>query len=118
MNHLQIGSGDLAASRWFYERYFGFREAFSEDGILFLRDSTGFLLALRPLDAPASLPPWLHIGFRVSNASEVKALHQAMRADGVMFARDLAEGDGWAAFYCVDPGGFNVEVSWDKPDPS
>ena len=118
MNHLQIGSGDVAASRGFYERFFGFREAFRQDDILFLRSSTGFLLAIRELDAPANLPPWLHMGFCMPDASEVKTLYAAMRADGVRFARDLAEGDGWCAFYCVDPGGFQIEVSWDGPGTS
>ena len=113
---MQIGSNDIERSAEFYRSYFGFRNCGTESGIIFLRDSKSFLLAIRKLEAPIELPPWLHMGVGLNDPQEVRNLYSRMKADGVRFSRDLDEGDGWVAFYCYDPGGHIVEVSWDRPD--
>ena len=46
LNHLHLHVKDLAASRRFYERWFGLRESAVHHGIVFLRDDTGLDLAL------------------------------------------------------------------------
>jgi catechol 2,3-dioxygenase-like lactoylglutathione lyase family enzyme len=115
MNHLQLGSLDPEKTRRFYESYFGFRPTGGEHAMSFLENDAGFVLSLRKLDAPQPLPAWFHIGLRLQDPNAVRELHGRMRRENVRFARDIAEGDGWVAFYCYDPDGTTVEVSWDRP---
>lgn len=117
MNHLHLVAPDVPAARAFYERYFDYRlQTMHGDGV-FLRDADGFLLVIDPSQGnqPADFPDWFHVGFCLPDPGRVRALHDRMRADGVRFARELREfGDYAVNFYCYDPGGFKVEVSWNR----
>lgn len=81
-----------------------------------MKNPENFLLAIRKFPAPIELPPWFHMGVSLNQSKEVKDLYLRLKSDGVKFSRDLAEGDGWVAFYCYDPCGIVVEVSWDRPE--
>ena len=118
MNHLHLSVPDLKKARSFYEEFFGFRFAFEEPALLFLRDSAGFLLALHELKAgeKVEFPKWFHFGFCVENRERVKELHAKLKNGGVEFARDLTEETAWANFYCWAPGPYKLEVSWDQGD--
>lgn len=121
MNHLHIKASDLEATRKFYEMYFGFQKAFDcHEDAAFLIDDGGFLLAIfqyKPGEPKVSFPEWYHHGFCLTDESDVRDLYTKMRRDGVEFARQLKEfDDGTVNFYCVDPAGYKVEVSFNRQE--
>ncbi len=120
MNHLHLKARDLEATRRFYEKYFGFRKAFDHEGAAFLIDDGGFLLAIfeyKKDDVQHNFPDWFHFGFCLTEEAEVRELYGRMRADKVGFSRPLKEyDDGTVNFYCVDPAGHKVEVSWNPEE--
>ncbi len=119
LNHLHIKAPDVAQAESFYRKYFGFKPAFDHPGAAFLIDDGGFLLAIfeyKPGEKRFTYPEWYHFGFCLTEESEVRELYTQMRADGVDFPRPLKEfDDGTVNFYCLDPAGHRVEVSW-NPD--
>lgn len=120
LNHLHISVPSAKDAVDFYEKFFDFKFAFAEDEgkLVFLRDSSGFLLALHDLadGEQVNFPSWHHFGFCVDNKDRVKQLYEMLKSSGVKFARDLREEDTWANFYCWAPGPYKLEVSWDKPE--
>jgi catechol 2,3-dioxygenase-like lactoylglutathione lyase family enzyme len=116
MNHLHLKSHDFDATRRFYEKNFGFKKAFDHQGAAFLMDEAGFLLAIFEYEkgqARTSFPEWYHHGFCLTEEHQVRDLYAQMRRDGVEFSRQLKEWqDGAVNFYCYDPAGYKVEVSW------
>lgn len=113
--HLHLHARDLAATRAFYERYFGFQRVFPESAEVFLRSTHGFLLALvERAPEEASVPDWLHLGFQAESADEARALFRRMTDDGVAMAVPWTEfPTGTVKFHCIDPDGLRVEVRWD-----
>jgi catechol 2,3-dioxygenase-like lactoylglutathione lyase family enzyme len=114
--HVHLHVRDLAASRLFYERHFGFRRHFPDVPELFLKNGHGFLLALAPLASleERRMPDWFHLGFQGANAADVRALHARMTKDGVSIAEPLTEfGPETVKFHCLDPSGYRIEVRWD-----
>lgn len=118
LNHLHISVPSAKDAAGFYEKFFGFKFAFSEDNgkMIFLKDSSGFLLALHDLapEETVNLPPWHHFGFCVDSRDRVKQIYAELKSSGVQFARDLRVEETWANFYCWAPGPYRVEVSWDQ----
>lgn len=113
MNHLHICAVDVAASQAFYERHFGFRKAFDHGEGVFIRDDQGFLIAIDPVSKPFEYPAWFHIGFMMDDPQRVRDTYTAMQAEGARFAKELTDYEGEAlVFYCYDPGGTRIEVSW------
>lgn len=115
MNHVHLVSPDVSASRAFYESFFGYRlDAQHGDGV-FLVDAKGFLLAISPCDPndiPA-FPDWFHLGFCLDSAAAVHAVYAALVAAEVAIVKELRVfGEDAVNFYCSDPGGFRLEVSW------
>jgi catechol 2,3-dioxygenase-like lactoylglutathione lyase family enzyme len=113
LNHLHLHARDLAASRRFYESWFGFREHCWHGEILFLRDDAGLDLALAPDPAPAPLPPWFHIGFRLSTAEAARALHARMSAAAAGSPGPLHDAADLVFFRVQDPAGVPVDVYWE-----
>jgi len=120
LNHLHIKAPDLESADRFYRDYFGFKTAFEHEGASFLIDDGGFLLAIfqyKPGEKRFTYPEWYHFGFCLTDESAVRELYARMRADGVEFARPLKEyDDGTVNFYCLDPAGHKVEVSWNPEE--
>ena len=80
---------------------------------MFLENEDGFLLALDPVDAVPALPACFHLGFCLRDGHAVRELPARMLADGVELATELRDsGDEAVAFYCLDPAGYRLEVSW------
>jgi catechol 2,3-dioxygenase-like lactoylglutathione lyase family enzyme len=117
LNHLNLPVGDVAASREFYERHFGFRLAYEAEGGCFERNDDGFLLALMPAARHVPLPAGFHIGFGLHHATDVAALHSRLTAAGVPTSPvDDARPDmQYVTFRCWDPDGTEVEVFWEEP---
>jgi catechol 2,3-dioxygenase-like lactoylglutathione lyase family enzyme len=110
--HLALVVRDQERSRRFYETYFGFDAGPSnrlDNGVLFIRDADGFELALAEREAPGSMPPFVHFGFRLDGRDRVRALKTRLDQGGVPIFEE-EEGPGLWSFKCRDPDGYLVEV--------
>lgn len=122
LNHLHIKATNLKETRQFYEKYFDFVEAFDcgHKDAAFLVDAGGFLLAIFEYahgEPKFTFPDWFHFGFCRARESDVHEIYSKMRADKVSFARALKVfDDGTVNFYCYDPAGHKVEVSWNPEE--
>lgn len=112
LNHLNLRVTDPQQSRGFYERWFGFREKFCEDGAVFLTNDERFLLALFPSESRAQMPPGFHFGFLLDDPAAVRSMHATM-TDGGGAPGDLEDFDGYVTFRCWDHDGHEVEVFWE-----
>jgi catechol 2,3-dioxygenase-like lactoylglutathione lyase family enzyme len=114
MDHLAIPVRDQAASRRFYETYFGFDAQpprTYDGGVLMLYDATGFSLALGPYD-PLPRPQWMHFGRHMPDRDAVLALRDRLQADGVELVEQWDEPD-YVSVKCRDPDGYIVEAAWE-----
>jgi catechol 2,3-dioxygenase-like lactoylglutathione lyase family enzyme len=111
LNHLQLHVRNLDHAQRFYESYFGFREHMRHADILFLRNTSGFELALRPERKPSSFPEWFHFGFRLASERAVRKLHSRLSAEGVR-VRDVEDYENYVTFRCKDPDGYDIEIYW------
>jgi catechol 2,3-dioxygenase-like lactoylglutathione lyase family enzyme len=117
LNHVHLAGPDVRALRRFYEKWFGFKKTADHGKGAFLRDAAGFLIAIDPVPAARAFPKWFHLGFCLDGPDAVRALHRRMKAARVPIARDLIDFEGEAAaFYCLDPAGTKIEVSWHASD--
>jgi catechol 2,3-dioxygenase-like lactoylglutathione lyase family enzyme len=117
MDHLALAVRDQEGSRIFYERYFGFdaRPPRRYPGdVLMLYNAAGFSLALGPVDAEITLPPFFHFGLSAPSPEAVDEFAQRLRADGVPIVEEWDEA-GYVSVKCRDPNGYVVEYSWDAP---
>lgn len=115
LNHLGLPVTDVARSRRFYEDYFAFDPATAqryEDGTVIIRDATGFDLALHECAAVPEPPPFLHFGFHLEDAEQVRSLLTRLRGDGVRIVEEDDEAD-MTSFKCLDPDGHRVEVYYE-----
>jgi catechol 2,3-dioxygenase-like lactoylglutathione lyase family enzyme len=112
LNHLHLHVRNVDRSKRFYESYFGFRERVRHGNILFLRNTSGFDLALVPDRTPLSFPEWFHFGFRLGSARAVRILHGHMSSKGGQ-VQDIEEYPGYMTFRCADPDGYGIEVYWE-----
>ena len=112
LNHLHLHVRNVDHSKRFYESYFGFRERVRHGNILFLRNTSGFDLALVPDRTPLSFPEWFHFGFRLGSARAVRMLHGHMSSKGGQ-VQDIEEYPGYMTFRCADPDGYGIEVYWE-----
>jgi catechol 2,3-dioxygenase-like lactoylglutathione lyase family enzyme len=109
LNHLHLHVRNLDRAKRFYESYFGFRERMRHGNILFLRNTSGFDLALVPDRTPGAFPEWFHFGFRLGSADAVRKLHSTMVSAGAD-VEEIEEYDGYMTFSCQDPEGYAIEV--------
>jgi lactoylglutathione lyase len=120
LNHMHLSVPDVELARLFYERYFEFKFAFAEDTgkMVFLKNPSGFLLAIHQMKdgEHVEFPAWFHFGFSLDSAQKVKELYERLKQDEVEFERDLKISEKWANFYCWAPGRYRLEVSWDKAE--
>jgi catechol 2,3-dioxygenase-like lactoylglutathione lyase family enzyme len=113
LTHLALAVRDEAASRRFYEQYFGFEAAYrAEDGTLLMRNDDGFSLALGHWDADAKLPSFLHFGFRARSPEDVRDWAERFRADGVEIVEEWDEPE-YVSVKVREPSGYVVELGWD-----
>lgn len=113
LNHVHLGTKNLMSFQDFYGRYFGFQKKFEPGDGAFLTNSSGFLIAVDPVDSLPQLPDWYHLGFCVQTEGEVFAIYNQMKADGANIVRTMrAEKGSYASFFVTDPDGNKLEVSW------
>jgi len=115
LNHVNLRVSDAAACRDFYVEHFGFRPSFEADGGYFLRNDEGFVLALIPAEPHQPLPEGFHIGFGVTSADEVFAVHARLNSAGIGVSNveDFRPDDQYVTFRLADPDATEVEVFWE-----
>lgn len=111
LNHLHLHVKDLDRARRFYESYFRFRRHMRYGDILFLRNSSGFDLALVPDRKASSFPEWFHFGFRLASPHAVRKVHSRMNSEGVR-VKEIEDRDGYVTFRCLDPDEYCIEIFW------
>jgi catechol 2,3-dioxygenase-like lactoylglutathione lyase family enzyme len=113
LNHIHLGTKDLAKSIEFYSSLLGFKKKFDHPPGIFLENEAGFLLAIDPVDELPSFPSWYHIGFCPATEQEALALYEKCKVLGIETIRDLMhEPDQYVSFYIADPGQNKIEISW------
>lgn len=113
LNHVHLGTKDLAKSVEFYSTIFGFKKKFDHGAGIFIENAAGFLFAIDPVDELPRLPEWYHLGFCLGSESEVLTMHAKCKEFGVAFARELMrEENQFASFFVRDPDGYKIEISW------
>jgi catechol 2,3-dioxygenase-like lactoylglutathione lyase family enzyme len=116
MNHLHVNVPDLVEAIRFYERYFEFRRVYPESERVFLKDASGFLLAIDPIgaDSEPHFPEWFHFGICRNDPDWARGLFIRMKSDGVKFASELEDYKNAVVFFCWAPGPYKVEVRGNK----
>jgi catechol 2,3-dioxygenase-like lactoylglutathione lyase family enzyme len=118
LRHLGLPVRDLERSLAFYQVYFGFDAASAQeypDGTVIMRDDDDFDLALHPVEQVPPDPLFLHFGFQLDNAHQVRDKLARLKSDGV----EIVETDdepGYVSFKCLDPDGHRIEVYWEPGD--
>jgi catechol 2,3-dioxygenase-like lactoylglutathione lyase family enzyme len=116
VKHLHLASHNHAASRGFYETYFGFHfdRIFSrgeQASATVLRAPSGFQIFL---EGPSSerLPSWFHFGFLVESDAACLDLHDRMQSANVPIARPLVSVP-FTNYFFTDPDGYLVQAYFD-----
>jgi len=105
LNHVHLGTKNLATFEEFYRRYFGFKGKSEHGAGAFLTNGSNFMIAVDPVEELPQLPDWYHLGFCLDSAGDVLLLHSKMKADGANIVRELRVKDGFfASFFVKDPG--------------
>lgn len=114
LNHLDLPVPDIAATREFFEKWFGFTHVrtLGRDGLAILRDEGGLLLVLsrRPRVGPQGFPETFHIGFHLDAPDAVRELHERLTAGGYSIAPPSQQ-RGAFSFYLYAPGEIMIEVA-------
>lgn len=112
LNHLDLQVQDVAATKAFFERYFGLQTQSnpSSPALVIMTDEEGFVLVLQRARAPHRYPEGFHLGFSVADVDSVHALHARALADGARVSDVLVNGRG-TVIYLTAPEGYYVEVT-------
>jgi len=117
LHHLALAVRDQQRSIAFYARYFGFDPATARrypDGVIIVKDTHGFALALGQDDTPARVPGFPHFGFEMDAPAAVRELKARLLREDVVLVEE-EEASDYVGFKCLDPDRHVVEVSW-EPD--
>jgi catechol 2,3-dioxygenase-like lactoylglutathione lyase family enzyme len=115
LGHLGLPVADLDRSLVFYATHFGFDPTTATrypDGTVIVRNADGFDLALHPVASVGARPPFLHFGFHLTSAEEVRSMLASISSAGVEVVEQYEE-PGLVSFKCLDPDGWPVEVYWE-----
>ena len=113
LNHVHLGTKNIANAQKFYSQYFGFKEKAQHGDGIFLEDDKGFLIAIDPVTELPILPDWYHLGFCLQSEGEVFKIYDAMKKNQENIVRDMKLSNGrFTSFFVKDPDGNKLEVSW------
>jgi len=115
LGHLGLPVVDLDRSLAFYATHFGFDPATATtypDRTVIVRNADGFDLALHPVASTRDRPEFLHFGFHLDSAAEVRAKRAGISAAGIRIIEEYEDED-LVSFKCLDPDGWPVEVYWE-----
>jgi lactoylglutathione lyase len=114
LNHLNLTVSNVPDAHKFLEKYFGlkgYNGMEPRDGMSFMSDDSGMLLALfrAGKGTDAKYPAGFHIGFMQESEEQVDQINQRLRDDGYKVPKPARLHGSWT-FYFQAPGGFTVEV--------
>jgi catechol 2,3-dioxygenase-like lactoylglutathione lyase family enzyme len=112
LNHLNLTVPEVAPTRAFFEKYFGFRLLMERgDALAVMADETWFVLTLNNFgkEKEVAYPGAFHVGFNQDSEEKVDELYRRLTSDGFE-AKPPHEFHGAWTFYLRAPGGFLVEV--------
>ncbi|HTR24302.1 MAG TPA: VOC family protein [Terriglobales bacterium] len=114
LNHLNLTVSNVPDAHRFLEKYFGLRGYKGmepRDGMSFMSDDDGMLLALfrAAQGNDPKYPAGFHIGFIQDSEEQVNHINQRLREDGFQVTKPARLHGSWT-FYFQAPGGFLVEV--------
>ena len=113
LNHVHLGTKDLNKSVEFYSSVFGFKKKFDHELGIFIENSSGFLIAIDPVDELPKFPSWYHLGFCLSSENEAIDMYNKCKALNINIVRDLIHKENqFASFFVNDPDGNKIEISW------
>ncbi len=99
----------------FFATYFGFDPSTARrypDGVIIIRDTKDFALALGESQPPEHTPGFPHFGFDMDSPEEVQALRARLVADGIELVDD-EDTETYVGFKCLDPDKHVIEVAWE-----
>ena len=116
-NHLDLPVRDVATLASFFVRHFAMKALIERGDFALLVDGEGFSLVFSGLaqDQASAFPPGFHVGFNLSTAEEVEALHARLLAEQVPMARPLGWLAGALTFLCQASDELAVEVGFRPP---
>ncbi len=115
LNHVNIAVPHVAASRAFFEKFFGLHctETKGDNTLSVLVGEEGFVLILSNFEKQVTprYPRDFHLGFLLRDSIDrVDELYEQLRTSGIE-ANPPKKFHGSLGFYVVAPGGITVEVS-------
>jgi lactoylglutathione lyase len=114
LNHINLPTTDVPASRDFFAKYFGMEttQELGRGTMAMMRDEVGMVLNLSRFDKTSEVHYHkdFHVGFFVDTRAEVDDVYAKMVADGLEVDAPKRM-PGRFAFYVQAPGGFVVEVA-------
>ncbi len=113
LNHLNLTVNNVAETRAFLEKYFGFRGMAEESDDTFdvMFDDADLVLTLMKVGKSTEVkyPASFHIGFIQASEEKVDEINQRLKDDGFDVKPPRRFHGAWT-FYCKAPGGFTVEI--------
>lgn len=113
INHINLAVPDIAATRAFFERFFGLRctETKGDNVLSVLVDESGFAFTLSHFekDVIPQYPRDFHVGFIRDSVEQVKKQYELLKNAGVDVPAPRTAHGGFG-FYVTAPGGITVEV--------
>jgi catechol 2,3-dioxygenase-like lactoylglutathione lyase family enzyme len=112
LNHLNLTVPDVARTRDFFEKYFGFRPVFDRGGTLaVLIDESGFVFTLSNFNKATEVdyPGAFHIGFNQESREKVDEFYRRLTGDGIDANPPKEFHGAWTSYFRA-PGGFLVEI--------
>jgi lactoylglutathione lyase len=113
LNHINLAVPDIAATRAFFEKFFGLRCAETKGDVLaVLMADDGFILILSHFEKQVvpQYPRDFHVGFIQDTVEKVNEIYEQMKAAGVDVRQPKTAHGSWG-FYVAAPGGITVEVA-------
>ena len=117
INHLNLPVPDVAATRRFFEDYFGFttRETKGDNMLSVLEDEAGFSLVIMAQsfnrNGNTTYPDAQHIGFLVATIEEVNRIYERLLTSDVALPQAPSNMRGVFGFYFHAPGNILTEIS-------
>jgi catechol 2,3-dioxygenase-like lactoylglutathione lyase family enzyme len=115
LNHLNLTVPDVAATRAFFETYFGLKcvAELGRGALAVLLDESGFVLTLNNFEKATEVtyPGIFHVGFMQESRERVDQIHERIKAGGFDVEAPRELHGAWTFFFRA-PGNFLIEVGY------
>ena len=114
LDHLRLPVSDVAASRDWYVKHFGFEVEFENPAVIALKDDADFIIFLYPPETSPQKGPL--VGAKcglVMQVDDVEAKHRELMAQGVRFEKPPGKYYWGYGAELSDPDGYLLYL-WDE----